>query len=297
MTELGTFVPSRGPLVTYRAAGDRCVLVEYGAPEPDLELNFFAVRALAGITADPPPGFVDAAPGFRSILVRYDPARCSRSRLLAHLDELHGQQPDVTSLVVPSREISLPIAFDDSATRRAVELYARSIRADAPYVAGGGNVDYIAAQAGLSGRDELYATVLSTQWWIAFTGFAPGLPFAFSLREPTGMSIPKYNPARAWTPEGAVGLGGPSLAVFPVESPGSYQLLGRTVPIFDMLGHNRAFRDGPFLCRAGDRLRFERVEEAELDEIRERVFEDRYDYRVEDAAFAVADYLAAEDGS
>lgn len=297
----GTFTPRHGPPVTYRPAGDRCVLVEYGAAEPEaaepeLALNFFAVRALAGLTEHPPPGLVDAAPGFRSILVRFDPARCSRERLLAHLAELHEQQPDIASLVVPSRVISLPIAFDDSETQRAVERYARSIRSEAPYLGAGGNIGYVAEQNGLDGPEELYERVLGTEWWTAFTGFAPGLPFTFSLRSPTGLSVPKYNPTRAWTPEGAVGLGGPCLAVFPVESPGSYQLIGRTVPIFDMLGRNRAFRGGPFLCRAGDRLRFEQVTEDELTDIRRRVLEDRFQYDVRDTPFVVADYLGAADG-
>ncbi|GAA4669282.1 MULTISPECIES: 5-oxoprolinase subunit B family protein [Amycolatopsis] len=276
--------------IRYRTAGERYVLVEYGDAELDLRLNFFVVRALAGLSEDPPPGFVEAAPGFRSILVRFDPARTSRAALLAHLTVVHERLPDISSLVVPSRRIKLPIAFDDSATRRAVELYAATIRA-APYTQGGSNVDHIVEQNGLPDREALYAKVLGTQWWTAFTGFSPGLPFTFSLREPTGLSVPKYNPARAWTPEGAVGMGGPSLAVFPVDSPGSYQLLGRTVPIFDVLARNDVFATSPFLLRAGDRLEFVRVEEAELTEIRRLVLENRYRYEVVEEPFVVADYL------
>jgi urea carboxylase len=275
---------------TCRPAGDRHLLVEYGTAELNLSLNFFVVRALAGLTEDPPPGFVEAAPGFRSILIHYDPARTTRSALLDHLAALHDRQPDIASLVVPSRRITLPIAFDDSATRRAVELYAATIRA-APYTEGGNNIDYIVAQNGLPDREALYERVLGTEWWTAFTGFAPGLPFTFSLRAPTGLSVPKYNPTRAWTPEGAVGMGGPCLAVFPVESPGSYQLIGRTLPIFDVLARNDVFAETPFLARAGDRLRFVRVEEGRLAEIRRLVLANRYTYQVQDAPFAVADYL------
>lgn len=281
--------------VTYRPAGDRYLLAEYGTAELDLRLNFFVVRALAGLTEDPPPGFVEAAPGFRSILIRFDPARTTRSALLGHLTALHERQPDIASLVVPSRRVCLPIAFDDSSTRRAVELYAATIRSDAPYTSGGNNIDYIVAQNGLPDREALYGKILGTEWWTAFTGFAPGLPFTFSLRAPTELSVPKYNPTRAWTPEGAVGMGGPCLAVFPVDSLGSYQLLGRTVPIFDVLGRNDVFGESPFLARAGDRLRFVRVEEEELAEIRRLVLENRYTYQVEDAPFAVADYLAAQE--
>jgi urea carboxylase len=276
--------------LTYRPAGDRHLLVEYGAAEPDLRLNFFVVAALAGLTGDPPPGFVEAAPGFRSILIHYDPARTTRTALLDHLAARHERQPDISSLILPSRRITLPIAFDDSATRRAVELYAATIRA-APYTEGGNNIDYVVAQNGLPGREALYDRILDGEWWTAFTGFAPGLPFTFSLRAPTGLSVPKYNPSRAWTPEGAVGLGGPCLAVFPVESPGSYQLVGRTVPIFDVLARNDVFAGTPFLVRPGDRLRFVRVDEAGLTEIRRLVLRNRYTYQVEDAPFSVAGYL------
>ncbi|GAB2985882.1 carboxyltransferase domain-containing protein [Amycolatopsis acidiphila] len=279
--------------VSYCPAGDRYVLVEYGDAELDLRLNFFVVRALAGLTADPPPGFVEAAPGFRSILVHFDPARTSRAALLDHLAAVHELQPDVSSLVLPSRRISLPIAFDDSATRRAVELYAATIRA-ALYTEGGSNIDYIVAQNGLPDREALYDKVLGSEWWTAFTGFSPGLPFTFSLRAPTELSVPKYNPTRAWTPEGAVGMGGPCLAVFPVESPGSYQLIGRTVPIFDALAHNDVFAASPFLVRAGDRLRFFRVEEDELTEIRRLVLENRYRYEIAEEPFSVAGHLGRQ---
>lgn len=276
--------------VRYCPTGDRYVLVEYGDAELDLRLNFFVVRALAGLRADPPPGFVEAAPGFRSILVHFDPARAGRDAVLDHLATVHERQPDVSSLVLPSRRISLPIAFDDAATRRAVELYAATVRT-APYTEGGSNIDYIVAQNGLPDRESLYAKVLGTEWWTAFTGFSPGLPFTFSLRAPAELSVPKYNPARAWTPEGAVGMGGPCLAVFPVESPGSYQLIGRTVPIFDVLGRHDVFAGSPFLVRPGDRLSFFRVEEDELTEIRRRVLENRYRYEITDEPFAVAGYL------
>ena len=79
------------------------------------------------------------------------------------------------------------------------------------------------------------------------------------------ITVPKYNPTRTWTAEGAVGIGGPCVAIYPVESPGGYQLFGRTLPIYDMQGRNAAFRDDPLLIRPGDRVQFTVVDEAELD--------------------------------
>ncbi|PXY29827.1 hypothetical protein BAY59_11245 [Prauserella coralliicola] len=279
------------PAVTYRQAGDRYVLAEYGDAELDLRLNFFAIGVLTGLADDPPPGFVEAAPGLRSILIRFDPAVADRDAVVEHLQVVHDRQPEVSALTLPGRRVELPIAFDDSATRQAVHRYATTIRADAPYTEGGSNIAYVVEQNGLAGPGELYEAILGTEWWAAFTGFAPGLPFLFPLSGST-LSVPKYNPTRAWTPEGAVGIGGPCVAVYPVDSPGSYQLFGRTLPIYDLLGRNRAFRDDPFLIRAGDRVRFTRVDEDDLLRARRQVLDDSYSYRVEDAPFSVADYVA-----
>lgn len=285
--------PARGgrPAAVYRQAGEESVLVTYGDETLDLRLNFVVVAASGSLAADPPPGFVEAAPGLRSILVRFDPVATHRDKLVEHLMSLHEAHPDIAALTVPSRRIVLPIAFDDTATREAVRRYVTTIRSDAPYIRDGRNIDYIAEHNGLDSAEALYAAILDTEWWTAFTGFAPGLPFLFSLRSPT-LSAPKYNPTRAWTPEGAVGIGGPCVAIYPVESPGSYQLFGRTLPVYDALGRNQAFRRDPFLIHPGDRVRFTRVAEEELLDARRRVLDDRYDYHVEDAPFAVADYVA-----
>jgi hypothetical protein len=64
--------------------------------------------------------------------------------------------------------------------------------------------------------------------------------------------------ARPWTPEGAVGIAGPCLAIYPVPSPGGYQLLGRTLRIFDLDRRNQGFGDSPFLLRPVDRVAGER---------------------------------------
>ena len=81
------------------------------------------------------------------------------------------------------------------------------------------------------------------------------------------------------------------MTIYPVESPGGYQLLGRTLPIQDFTGGNAAFRVDPLLVRTADRLRFYRVEEADLREMEAAVRGDRYRYDVKDAEFSVGDHL------
>jgi allophanate hydrolase subunit 1 len=133
--------------------------------------------------------------------------------------------------------------------------------------------------------------VLATEQWSAFIGFFPGLPFMFPLDPRETVFVPKYNPTRTWTPEGALGIGGPCFAIYPVESAGGYQLVGRTLPIYDLRGRNAAFRENPLLLRAGDRVRFHRVDEDELLGLFKDVHANRYRYRIEEGTFDVGAYL------
>lgn len=279
------------PSITYRYAGDRAVLVEYGDMEFDLTLNFFVLAVEDALCHDRPKGLVETAPGFRSILVTYDPLELTTHELLDHLRRVHDSLHAEREIEIPSRLIHLPLAFDDSQTRQAVERYIHSIRKDAPNCAGGTNVDYIVRYNGFASREELYEAVLATEHWSAFIGFFPGLPFMFPLDPRETVFVPKYNPTRTWTPEGALGIGGPCFAIYPVESAGGYQLLGRTLPIYDLQGRNAVFRENPLLLRAGDRVRFHRVEEDELLQLFEDVRADRYRYHIEEGTFDVGAYL------
>jgi allophanate hydrolase subunit 1 len=280
------------PSITYRQAGDRGLLVEYGEMEFDLTLNFFVLAVDAALGQRPVDGLTETAPGFRSMLVRYDPLVISADELVSHLGQVHEDLPAEQEIEIPSRVIRLPIAFDDSQSRAAVERYIGSIRKDAPNCEGANNIDYIVRYNGFSDREQFYDAVLATEHWTGFIGFFPGLPFMFPVDPRHTVVVPKYNPTRTWTAEGAVGLGGPCYAIYPVESAGGYQLFGRSLPVYDLQGRNEVFRENPLLLRPGDRVTFERVSEDELMSLFEDVRADRYRYRIEEQAFDVGEYLA-----
>ena len=279
------------PAVTFRQAGDRAVLVEYGEMELDLTLNFFVLAVDASVSAEAPDGLIETAPGFRSMLVRYDPLKLPTTELLAHLSRVHESIPAEQEIEIPSRVITLPIAFDDSQSRAAVERYIRSIRKDAPNCEGANNIDYIVRYNGFSSREQFYEAVLASEHWTGFIGFFPGLPFMFPIDPRHTVVVPKYNPTRTWTAEGAVGLGGPCYAIYPVESAGGYQLFGRSLPVYDLQARNEVFRENPLLLRPGDRVTFERVSEEELDSAWEDVRADRYRYKIQEQPFDVGTYL------
>src|SRR5215470_5110343 len=184
------------PAVQLRQAGDHQVLVEYGDMEVDLRLSFRVHALLRSLVVDPVHGVLDTAPGFRSIMVTFDPGRVARPRLLDELVERERSAPELASLVLPSRMLTLPIAFDDEMTREAVRRYRITTRIDAPNVRDGDNIDYIVRYNGFVNREEFFARFLATTWWNAFIGYFPGLPSLFSLDPLTQISTPKYNPAR-----------------------------------------------------------------------------------------------------
>lgn len=283
------------PKVSYRSAGDRFILVEYGPSDFDMNLNFFTQSVIAAIAEHPVPGVVETAPGFRSIVFSLD-GTVHVSDVIRQLDEVHTSIAQLDRLVLPSRVIHLPAAFDDSVSRAAVERYLKSIRPDAVNCEGGNNIDYTLAYNGVDDLAGLIEHITSTELWVGFLGFFPGLPFMFPLDPRHVLFAPKYNPTRTWTQEGAIGLGGPAYSIYPVESPGGYQLLGRTIPVYDVQQRNRAFADSPVLLRPSDRIRFYEVEEAQLLEHFDEVHADAFAYRIEDEPFDVGAYQRWGDG-
>jgi urea carboxylase len=101
----------------------------------------------------------------------------------------------------------------------------------------------------------------------------------------------KYNPARPWTPENAVGIGGAYLCVYGMEGPGGYQLFGRTIQVWNAWRRTPAFAERPLL-RCFDRISWYPVDAAELLEARAAFPHGRYEVAIEDGTFSLADHQA-----
>jgi len=101
----------------------------------------------------------------------------------------------------------------------------------------------------------------------------------------------KYNPARTWTPENAVGIGGAYMCVYGMESPGGYQLVGRTVQMWNSHVQTKDFKEGkPWLLRFFDQVRFYPVTEAELAEMRKDFPSGKFTLRIEEDHFSLKQY-------
>jgi urea carboxylase len=277
------------PAVVYRQAGDNYVLIEYGDNVMDLALRLRIYLLMKAIKQTGVSGIEELSPGVRSLQVRYDSQHISQSQLLTLLLSLEKQLGDVSQLKIPSRIVHLPIAFEDSATLAAVERYKETVRADAPWLPN--NVDFIQRTNGLAHRDEVKQIIFDASYLILGLGDVYlGAPCAVPLDPRHRLLSSKYNPARTWTAEGTVGIGGMYMCIYGMDSPGGYQLVGRTVPIWNKFLKNAQFGDEPWLLKFFDQVRFYPVTEDELTEFRTAFREGRAQVRVEEVEFDFAEY-------
>ncbi|MFI9840242.1 5-oxoprolinase/urea amidolyase family protein [Nonomuraea sp. NPDC051941] len=280
--------------VTYRRSGDDNLLVEFGPMELDLALRM-RVQALAeAVDAARLPGIVDITPGIRSLQVHLDPAALAQERLLDVLMELEAGLPPVEELVVPSRTVHLPLSWDDPATREAIERYMAGVRDDAPWCPW--NIEFIRRINGLGSVQDVYDTVFDAEYLVLGLGDVYlGAPVATPLDPRHRLVTTKYNPARTWTAENSVGIGGAYLCVYGMEGPGGYQFVGRTVQVWSTYG-----QDTPWLLRFFDRIRWYPVSAQELLDLRADMAAGRLELKIEDGSFSLADhrrFLAAHSPS
>jgi len=280
-------LPAEGdrPRVAYRQAGDRYVLIEYGPPVLDLRFRFRVHALMEALRADPVPGILELSPGVRSLQVNYDGRAIHQAALLEALVAREATLPPVASMRVRTRVVHLPMAFEDGATLAAVSRYAETVRAAAPWLPN--NVDFMRRINGLPSRDAVRETVFAARYMVLGLGDVYlGAPCAVPVDPRHRLLTSKYNPARTFTAEGTVGIGGVYMCVYGMDSPGGYQLVGRTLPIWNKFLRNPVFAPGrPWLLRFFDQVRYHEVSEAELDRLRDDFRAGRATIRIEEEIF------------
>lgn len=272
-----------------RRSGTRHLLVEFGDPVLDLRLRFQAHRLMTALAEQNLPGLIDLTPGIRSLQVQYDPDTLRRETLLDCIDELCGNAGEGAA-TAKSRVVHLPLSWDDPATRLAIERYMSSVRPDAPWCPS--NIEFIRRVNGLESHEAVKKIVFDASYLVLGLGDVYlGAPVATPLDPRQRLVTTKYNPARTWTPENAVGIGGAYLCVYGMEGPGGYQFVGRTLQMWNTYRATDAFEAGkPWLLRFFDQIRFFPVSAEELLDIRNDFPLGRYQLRVEETEFDLRAY-------
>ncbi|AJD48847.1 urea carboxylase [Isoalcanivorax pacificus W11-5] len=276
--------------VVYRVSGDDNILVEYGEQVLDLNLRFRVHALMQWLQQAQLPGVLQLTPGIRSLQVNYDNLHLPREKLLDALCEAERALDCIDDMTVPTRIVHLPLSWDDEQCRLAIEKYMQSVRKDAPWCPS--NLEFIRRINGLADIEAVKRIVFDASYLVMGLGDVYlGAPVATPLDPRHRLVTTKYNPARTWTPENAVGIGGAYLCVYGMEGPGGYQFVGRTVQMWNTWKQTAEFRQGqPWLLRFFDQLRFYEVSHDELMQWREDFPRGRAGLKIEEETFSLRDY-------
>ena len=278
------------PSVTYRRSGDDNVLIEYGDMVLDLALRARVHALNERLETSAVNGILDLTPGIRSLQVHVDPDVLPIDRLLGLLTELESELPATSELVVPSRSVRLPLSWDDPATREAIARYTSGVRDDAPWCPS--NIEFIRRVNGLANQADVMDTVFSAEYLTLGLGDVYlGAPVATPLDPRHRLVTTKYNPARTWTAENSVGIGGAYLCIYGMEGPGGYQFVGRTTQVWSRYRHTAPFEPGsPWLLRFFDRISWYPVTAEELLDLRADMAAGRGSVDITEGTFSLAEH-------
>jgi inhibitor of KinA len=213
--------------------GDTGLKIEFGSGGESANLSEALAMADA-LASDPPPGMVEVVPAFGSVTLYYDPVKVPDFEAWFALIEQRVRKPG-RHAGKNAREVVIPVCY---APEHAPDL------------------DRVAAQAELAPGKvaELHGRA---DYQVAAVGFTPGFPYLTGL--PKKLHTPRLATPRVAVPAGSVGIGGPYTGIYPMASPGGWNLIGRTpLELF------RANDAAPALLRVGDRVKFRAISPEEF---------------------------------
>ncbi len=220
-------------------AGDKAFVIEMGtgiSPEINRSVhNLFLAIEKQGI-----PGVLDMVPTYRSLLINYDPLILPPNELEERVSAL-TQDLDETATGA-SRVVELPTVYGDDH---------------------GPDLGHVAEHNGLT-HEEVIALHSGTDYLVYMMGFTPGFTYLGGMSEK--VATPRLQTPRTAIPAGSVGIAERQTGIYPIESPGGWQLIGRTpVQLFD------PSKQPPVIAEPGDYIRFVPVSSEEYQRILEEV--------------------------
>lgn len=276
--------------IQIRRAGDSYLLVEYGDLELDLRLRFRAHALQQSLSQQSKFPIIDLTPGIRSLQIHYDPIQVTQKQMVDLIIQCENSLPPLDQVKVKSRIVHLPLSWDDPSTQLAIERYQKNVRPDAPWCPS--NIEFIRRINGLQNVDDVYHTLFQASYLVMGLGDVYlGAPVAVPLDPRHRLVTTKYNPARTWTPENAVGIGGAYLCIYGMEGPGGYQFVGRTIQMWNRnIGYQALDHHKPWLLRFFDQIRFYPVTSEKLEELRRDLPQGRFQVQIEETEFNLAEY-------
>ncbi|MGP4105618.1 5-oxoprolinase subunit PxpB [Virgibacillus sp. L01] len=228
--------------------GDSAVKVDFAgnvSPELNRKIQLFCRKLGHAAT----PGIVEWVPAFDSVTIYYQPHRLSYTEVCDKIYQISGMDSDRVERA--SRLVSVPV------------IYGGRYGPDLSRVA---DVNKLS-------KDEVIRIHGRQEYLVYMLGFLPGFPYLGGLDK--RIATPRLEEPRAKTVAGSVGIAHEQTGIYPIESPGGWNIIGKTpLTLFDRE------REDAFLFRAGDRVKFHQVSESEFEKQTasgEFVVEEAYD--------------------
>ncbi|SHJ07757.1 5-oxoprolinase subunit PxpB [Lutispora thermophila] len=225
-------------------AGDKSLIIEFGdsiSPEINKKIrDMYLAIEKSGLD-----GIIEMVPTYRSILVSYNPLNIIYEDLCHKLRELEDNLNDSGS--EPAKVVEIPTIYGGDY---------------------GPDIEFVAQHNDLS-VNEVIEIHSSRDYLIYMLGFTPGFPYLGGMSEK--IETPRLKTPRTKIPAGSVGIAGKQTGIYPIDSPGGWQLIGRTpVKLFD------PFAEPPVLLNPGDYVRFVPIDEKEYKYILKQVEENKF---------------------
>lgn len=272
-----------------RLDGEENVLVEYGEMELNIDLRFRVHILMQELKKKQLP-IINLTPGIRSLQVNFDIEKISVKEMVAQILQVNKEIPELENITVPSRIVRLPLSWDDPQTQLAAKRYQETVRENAPWCPS--NPEFIRRINGLDSLEDVKKIVFDANYLVLGLGDVYlGAPVATPIDPRHRMVTTKYNPARPWTPENAVGIGGAYLCVYGMEGPGGYQFVGRTIQMWNSKKETDYFtKEKPWLLNFFDQIKFYPVSAEEILQAREDFLRGKYPIKIEETEFSFKEY-------
>lgn len=230
--------------IKYLPAGDKAVVMEFGN-EISKNINAKIRNLVKAADEAKIVGIEEILPTYRSVQIMYDPLKIEYSELIRNLELLssktvEGQKEKIKIIEIPT-------------------LYGKEF---------GPDINFVAEHNKLT-TDDVIKIHTGTDYLVYMLGFTPGFSYLGGMSE--SIATPRLASPRTKIPAGSVGIAGSQTGMYPSETPGGWQLIGRTpVKLYDPK------KEPPVLLSAGDYVRYVSITEEEYNEISKQVQEDKY---------------------
>lgn len=227
-------------------AGERGVVIEFGN-EIDPVINASVHRFAKILRREMMESILEVVPTYRSLMVYFDPLIISRQTLEDRIAKHLANLDSVAALRETTRMITIPVCYGGEF---------------------GPDLEFVARHNALT-ADQVVAIHISAPYLVYMLGFTPGFPYLGGM--PERIAAPRLLAPRVKIPAGSVGIAGKQTGIYPIESPGGWQLIGRTpLMVFSPIARH------PFLFAAGDYLQFAAIQPDEYGAIKEQIASGTY---------------------